>query len=159
MRYRFGWLVAILATLGMEGAQAGEPQQQLEACLIQAITPQDRDTLVRWTYLTLSTHPLVQGMSTISRSQRDAVLRDSAAMFERLLIDRCGELSAATILREGSGAFVKAFETLAGSAMEQIGQHPAVEQLNDELVARINTDRLAALLLKQKIKSLPPSVP
>lgn len=159
MRYQFSCLVAMLMGLGTGGAQAGEAQQQLETCLIQAASPQDRDALLRWTYLSLSTHPLMQDLSTVTRGQRDTVLRDSAAVFERLMIDRCGELAAATIFREGDDAFGKAFETLAGGAMEQAIQHPAIDQLSAELVARMNTDRLAILLLKQKVQSLQPVAP
>jgi hypothetical protein len=70
-------------------AYAGPSSEALRTCVVQAVKPLDRETLLLATFIQLAQHPVARPYATVTPAQLEASQRREAQLFERLLFTDC----------------------------------------------------------------------
>lgn len=106
--------------------QAGPAADELSRCLVQSTSNEDKITLVKWMFASMSLHPAVAELSTVNDTTRDAANQDMAALLVLLLEERCFNQARAAIQSEGSVALQNSFAILGQAAANELFTNPNV---------------------------------
>jgi hypothetical protein len=137
---------AVVLTSLAAPVMAGDYQDKLTACLTQSATQDDKDALVRWIFLAMAAHPLTHDLATIPNDRKEAVMRTSGAVFQKLMTESCGAETMGTIKHEGTEALGKAFEVLGSTAIEGLLSHPNVDSTIAELTSYFDEKKFEKLV-------------
>ena len=148
MRIRLALAIGTIGILLCSNALAGEHQDKLAQCLAKSTTQQDRNELVQWIFVAMSSHPLTSEFATIPAQKRKEITTRATRVFEKLMTDSCGLETLNTTKYEGTEAIGKAFETLGGIAMEGLMQHPDVEKAVMDMASGIDESKFDQLIKK-----------
>lgn len=127
----FAPLVLALALVTPLAAQAQAPSasavQALSQCLADNTSGKDRKGLARWIFVAMASHPEIKQFAAPDLGQQtDAVHRDTAATFMRLLTETCAVPTRDAASTGGSLAIQQAFQTLGQLAMQELMSDPSV---------------------------------
>ena len=150
------WTTAAAAALGLlmaaPSAFAGIYSDDLARCLVKSSSPDDQIVLVRWMFSTLSLHPAVGDLVTISDARRQEITAKTGALFERLIVVDCHAESVAALKYEGAASFESSFNTLGQIAARGLMTDPHVTQGLGGLNAAINGEKMQALIAEAGLK-------
>jgi hypothetical protein len=118
--------LALTLTAAAGSAHAGVYADDLTRCLVKSTSAADQQVLVKWVYSALSAHPTVNGYSTLTATQDEAMAKDAGQLMQRLLTVDCRKETRDALKYEGADAFGTAFEALGGAAMSSIMTDPKV---------------------------------
>lgn len=135
-------LLFSLCCLAAAPVQAGPYTDDLSRCLVDSTTRDDKHALVRWVVTTSSVHPAVRSIARISPEARANASRETARIFERLLVDACLAQTRQAVKFEGAAAIQTGFQTLGQAAMAELFADPAVVEALRELDRQVDLDKL-----------------
>lgn len=105
---------------------AGPAADALSACLADNTSGKDRKDMARWVYAGMSTHPEIATLSSVSDKDREALDVTMAAIFTRLITEKCPAQAKATVEKEGNAGFEAAFGMLGKLAMQELMSNQSV---------------------------------
>ena len=140
-------MFAMIATAACSAA-AQEGVGDLEACVVEATTADDRRALVRWMFSAISLHPELQDLPQPTGAQREEANRGMGAVMERLLAEDCAE-PARRAFRDGSAdqAVGNAFRRVGELAGEGLFADPRVAAEASSLIRHVDMNRSVELFL------------
>ncbi|MBS0379966.1 MAG: hypothetical protein JSS29_15915 [Proteobacteria bacterium] len=121
-------IVGLLAALGSlpRMAAAGPFADDMAKCLVTSTTQEDRIVLAKWVFNMMAQHPDVASLANITPAQRQGILKDAAALIQRLLTDSCRSQTRAALQNEGAATIQYGFQVLGASAMRGLMTEPHV---------------------------------
>jgi hypothetical protein len=142
------WLLMVLGLVSAWPtlARAGTYADALSACLIQATTPADQKTVVRWAFATLALDPDVAPMAAVTSAQRVAINQQAGTLVTNLLVQSCSQPVQQALMFEGVAGAQNAFEAWARWALTQVAAKPQVQQGAGALFEYIDLGKLMSLV-------------
>jgi len=104
---RLALLVAALlfVTTPARPALAGPATEAVRSCINASTTPADLDDLILYAFAAMSKHPKLQGYTTMTSVQRDAIYARAGAAVSRIVLVDCREEMIESMVREGGPDF------------------------------------------------------
>jgi hypothetical protein len=136
-------LSAAVATAGV--AHAGPASDAMAACMTKAMSDADRAALARWTFTSLSVHPAVKDLSSVTDAQRKTASQAFAGVVMRLVTVDCHAQAVAAIRSDSPIAIVGAVRSLGESAGAGLLANPAVTIQLAKTTDDLDKAKLAAL--------------
>jgi hypothetical protein len=140
------FLLMLPALLVSPLASAGPATDGLSACLVEASTPDDRQVLVRWTFLAISRHPDLTPMTVVAPAQATAIERAAGQLFQRLMTVDCVAPTRAAFAEGQAAAFGTAFQVLGGVAATDLFANPQVNAANAGLLQHMDLELIGRAL-------------
>lgn len=94
------------------GARAGLYGDELTKCLVRSAKSNDQILLVQWMFSSMSLHPAVRPLVSITPAQRDSFTRRTGDLFVRLMTADCRSEAIDALKYEGNGALAPSFMVL-----------------------------------------------
>lgn len=116
----------LLALLAPAAALAGTATDDLSTCLTDNTTGKERKELVKWIFVSLSSHPDLRELSVATPAVRERVNKGTGVMLTRLLTENCPAQARRAYAQNGGQAFEAAFAVLGRLAMQELLTHPDV---------------------------------
>lgn len=139
-------VLAAAVLLGLASpAEAGPHAEKLGACIVAKTSPPDRLALARWIANAINAHPSVAATSPTSEADREKIAKETAVIFERLLLTDCRKETVDTITFEGMAALSASFESLGKVAMEELMTNPAVSRETERMSSHIDPKKFESL--------------
>ena len=138
-------LIVLLLTSNL--AFAGEHTEKLSKCLTSSITSDDKTALVRWIFGSVANHPDVADIANLTPQKWDAISKNGADVFQKLIADKCASESRSAIINEGMAGYQSAFETLGSTAVGGLMSDPTVEKAMGDLQKHLSEDKLMKALM------------
>ncbi|MGZ7039863.1 MAG: hypothetical protein ACXVJO_16930, partial [Thermoanaerobaculia bacterium] len=114
----------------------------LSKCLVTSTSSADKTALVRWMFATMSLHPDVQALSSVTAVQRAEINKNTARLFERLLTDSCASETKEAVKYEGPSTIESAFSVLGQVATREMFTNPKVAAGLEELGKNFDEEKL-----------------
>lgn len=129
-------------------AQSSPPPtaSALSNCLVRATTAEDHTLLAQWIFITMSRHPSVSQMTSVSDAQAVTINRQVGGLVNRLLLDSCANETRTAVRAGGPQALESAFEMLGRTAMTTLMGHPDVNAGLAGFAGYLDQSRLRTLL-------------
>ena len=145
MRHRtILYLVAILAFATL--ANAGPFADSLGKCLVTSTTNAEKTMLVQWVFATISLHPGVQSLASVTPERRTQANKDAAHLFERLLTEACRTETIQAVKYEGTQTIEMSFGLLGQEAMRELFNEPKVAAGLEEFAKNIDPAKMKPVL-------------
>jgi hypothetical protein len=138
-------LAAAAALSLASSASAGPYADELGKCLIQKTTDADKALLIRGLFSALSAHPAVKEMVSQDAEHRRALYRETAQLYERLMVSDCRAETVAALKHEGVESLDPAFSMLGEASARQLMTDPLVVREMQALFAGMDMSKLEAL--------------
>jgi uncharacterized protein YchJ len=146
---------ALLLALSFgSAASAGIYTDDLSRCLVKSATAEDQAQLVRWEFAEFALNPALSTVSSVTSDQRKALERQSAALFERLVLTDCRKETEAALKYEGNVAFQASFAVLGQVAARGLMSDPKVNEGMAGMVAFLDSPKWDAMAKEAGIPSL-----
>jgi hypothetical protein len=146
-------LAAVAIAIGFANvAQAGPATDAFGKCLVQSSTGKDRTVFVQWFFAALSANPNVKDFATSTKEQREAVTRQTVAVFQRLVLVDCRAEAIAAIRQDGTQALSSSFEVFGRAAAVELMSDPAVQKEMNGLSDYADNQKLGELMEEAKKK-------
>jgi hypothetical protein len=145
MRITIAFLL-LLASAFATPTSAGPYGDDLAKCLVKSSSDADRNMLVKWFFAGAALHPEIRDIATITEAQREALNRQAAALFERLLTQACKTELQEAVKYEGAVVFRSSFQVLGQVAGQGLFSHPAVNAGMQDFTKYLDMGKLAALM-------------
>jgi sorbitol-specific phosphotransferase system component IIC len=139
-------LIGLLLPFSAQRALAGPYGDSLGKCLVSKTTSVEKATLVRWMFAMMALHPEVQGSSSVTPTQREALTKETAQLFQRLLTEQCGTEAREAIKYEGMATLESSFSLLGQVAARELFSHPKVAEGLAELGQYLDEDKFKQLV-------------
>lgn len=110
------------------GAYAGPYTDDLSKCLVKATTADDQTVFMQWIFSSISLHPAVSGLTSITDDQRAAFQKKAAKLFVRLLSADCRQQTTDAAKYEGKIAMQASFQLYGQAAMRGLMGNPQVAE-------------------------------
>jgi len=137
-----------LALITSQAAMANPVTNQLGECLKSNTNGKDRTDLARWIFISMSAHPEMSKLTTITPDIRNEADRGMAQLVTRLLIDNCAEQSRAVMQSEGGPGMLSAFRSLGEVAMMELMSNAEVSATISGYTKFLDQGKFEALLRK-----------
>jgi hypothetical protein len=136
-------------------AHAGAFTDTLSVCLVKKTSEADKQLLVKWIFVALAQHPAVQEFAKVPKETADQLNRDAGALYQSLLLDRCGTETRDALQYEGSGAIQSSFQVLGQVATQGLMNDAKVAGYMAELAKYVDLSPLDAAETKQAPAEVP----
>lgn len=127
-------------------ARAGVHADDLSRCLVASAGAEEQRLLVKWIFASMSLHADVAQYVSIPADQREALDKDTAALFTRLVTDACRKESHDAVKYEGATAMGAAFQLLGQVASQGIFSDPAVAAGMQRMLSHLDEAALGEAL-------------
>lgn len=142
-------VAAIACTLiATPTALAGPATDALTNCLADNTTGKDRKDMARWVFTGMSAHPEIQTLSKVTQADRDALDRQMAAMFTRLMTESCTAQVKSARNEDGGNALKNSFEIIGKLAMQELMNNPNVNGAFTTFTKYIDQNKFNAVFAK-----------
>jgi hypothetical protein len=131
-------------------AQAGVYTDDLTKCLVSSTTDTERNTLVKWIFAVMSSHPEVKSIAAVSDAKIDVLNKDAAALFMKLLTESCRAKTEQALKYEGSSAIGASFQVLGQVAGRELFASPAVAKNMAGMQKYIDEKKIQGLMNQAK---------
>jgi hypothetical protein len=131
-------------------ASAGPYGDALGKCLAKSITPEEKTTLLRWSFFMFAAHPAVRDGSSVTPEQRTAISKKTAKIIERLLTQSCAAESRAASKHEGASGLGTSFGLLSQLAITDLLAHKDVTEALTECIQFVDRDKLKQVIVTQE---------
>lgn len=138
--------LSLALLLASPAANAGVYGDDLSRCLVSSTNDGDKRLLVKWIFGSIALHRDVAKYVSMPEEERDALDRDTAALFMRLLTDTCQPQARDAVKYEGSGAIGTAFQLLGQVAAQGIFSDPAVAAGTQRLLEHVDEEKMEQAL-------------
>jgi hypothetical protein len=130
-------------------AKAGPATDALTSCLTDNTTGKDRKDMARWVFVGMSAHPEIQNLSNVTEADREAVDRTIAALFTKLLAEKCPAQAKLAAAEGGSESFRAAFEIIGKLAMQELMSNPKVNTSFSKFTKYVDQNKMNSALSKK----------
>ena len=137
-----------LALFTSQAAMANPGSNQLGECLKSSTNGKDRTDLARWIFISMSAHPEMNKLTTITPAIRTDADKGMAQLVTRLLLQNCGEQTRAVMQAEGGQGMLSAFRSLGEVAMMELMSNPEVSATISGYTQFLDKEKFDALLRK-----------
>lgn len=137
-----------LALLTSQAALANPGSNQLGECLKSSTNGKDRTDLARWIFISMSAHPEMSKLTTITPAIRTDADKGMAQLVTRLLLQNCAEQTRAVMQAEGGQGMLSAFRSLGEVAMMELMSNPEVSATISGYTQFLDKEKFDALLRK-----------
>jgi hypothetical protein len=117
---------SLLSLTAATHLDSGPYTDALSMCLVKYTTTEDKTLLVEWLFATMSLHPAVQAVTTVSDNTRTQLNRSIAGIMQRLLTESCRAEARLALQYEGGSSFEASFGVLGQVAAREIFGNPQV---------------------------------
>jgi len=125
---------------------AGPYADDMAKCMVNSTSPADRSLFVKWMFAAIALHPDVSSMAVISAQQRDELNKNTAAMFQHLLLESCRAETQKALRNEGQQTISYAFEILGRSAAQSLMSEPSVATAMGGFAKYFDPEKMKALM-------------
>lgn len=129
-------------------AYAGVYANELSKCLVESTSARDKMVLIQWTFSSLSHHPNIKQISSVSKTQSEQINRKIANLFTRLLTESCSSETRKALKFEGHLALEKSFGFLGKTAGKELVSNPKVEKGFSNFMKYIDESKFEHLFVK-----------
>jgi hypothetical protein len=140
-------ICGLLVVASVPASVNAQTEDPLAQCLVSHTNASDRSALVKWIFSVMAASPEVSSMSSITPVQRDALSKAAGVIFTRLLTVDCRAEAIGSIKGGGPDALEKGFRVLGETAMTGLMSDPAVEKTMVGLLAGIDVQAWANLMI------------
>jgi hypothetical protein len=137
-----GCLIAVIPCVAIAGPFADD----MAKCLVKSTSDADRTDLVRWMFSSMSLHPDLASMSTISAQARNEIDAKVGKLYARLLFESCKSETAQAVQNEGPQTIQYAFQILGQVAARGLFTDPHVTGAMQALEKNIDQAKLKELM-------------
>ena len=123
---------------------AGPAADALATCLANSTTGQDRTDMAKWVFMGIAVHPDMQGLSTITPENREAMDRLMGSLVTRLITESCRSQVKSAISSEGNASLKVAFESIGKLAMQELLTNPKVYDSFTSYAKYLDTNKFNA---------------
>ncbi len=139
----------MLVILSTGLASAGEYANNLSQCLLANTSQADKAVMTKWVFSSLSNHPALSEMATISSSMRTNADHDMARLVEKFMYEKCsGELKSA-VKNEGPTAIQASIRSYVEATGREILQHPSIASSVAGLASQLDAKKMFEALMSQ----------
>jgi hypothetical protein len=148
MRRTLVFSVLLTAAIGMtpRSALAGPYADDMAKCLVKSTSPEDRSLLIRWMFSAMALHPDVASMAAVTKQQRDDIVKNTGALFQRLMLDSCKAETKDAIQNEGPQTIQYAFQILGQVAARGLFTDPHVAATMADLGKSVDQEKFKSLM-------------
>ncbi|WP_043114027.1 hypothetical protein [Solimonas soli] len=145
IRFRIATVAAAIAAALSTPASAGPYGDDMAKCLVSSTTSDDKTALVKWIFAVSALHPAVAPMVRITEQERDALSRNGASLFQRLMTETCRTQTQQALKYEGPSTIEHSFGVLGQVAMRELFSDPNVVKGLAEAGKYFDRSKLEAL--------------
>lgn len=125
----FKMVLVIVTTFTISiNTYAGIYTNEVSKCLIDSTSARDKVILVKWIFSTMSIHPTIESMSSISKIQSEKINKNFANLLTRLFTEFCHTEIKKALKYDGETALKESFGFLGEVAVEELFLHPKIEK-------------------------------
>lgn len=125
---------------------AGVHTDELSKCLVDNSTPSDKILLMKWLFASISLHPDIKPMASVSQEDIDGLNKELAELFVKLLTKNCKEQTKKAIVNEGEISIAASFNAFSQIAAKELFSHPAVMAGMARMANTVELNKLEELL-------------
>jgi hypothetical protein len=125
-------------------AHAGAFTDTLSVCLVKKTTDADKQLLVKWIFVALAQHPAVQEYAKVPKDKADQLNLEVGALYQALLVDRCGAETRDAMKYEGASAIQSSFQVLGQVASQGLMTDAKVAAFIGEMSKHMDLSALDA---------------
>ena len=141
-------IIAIIMGMFMSPSlKAGEHATALSQCLINNTTQADKNIMTQWVFSSLSNHPPVSSMSTITSEAKSNADQRMAKLVEKFMYDKCLNQVKTAVQNEGPGAIEMSIRSYVEIAGREVLNHPSVAGSVTGLASHMDVKRLFEALM------------
>ena len=107
-------------------SNAGEYATALSNCLTKNTSVEDKAVMARWVFTTLSQHPAITSMSTLSEDVTMSADRDMARLVEKFMYEKCKIQVKDALQNEGPKAIELSIRNYAQNTGQDILRDPSI---------------------------------
>ena len=144
-------IATILFLLSPIHVLAGPYADALGKKLVSATTPADKAVLVRWMFVSMSLHPDLKDMASVTPKQREEANRAIGRLIMRMLTETCAVEAREAVKYEGASAIEGAFNIFGQVAGRELFTNPEVAKS----LAALN-EYIDAKKIQQALVDAPP---
>jgi hypothetical protein len=130
-------------------AIAGPATDALSACLADNTTGKDRKDMARWVFVGMASHPEIKNLSNVTDANRDELDRIIAALFTKLVTERCPVQAKLAMEKDGNAAFQAAFGIIGQLAMQELMSNPNVNSSFSKFSRYIDQNKMSSTFSKK----------
>ncbi len=119
-------IIVGIILLSSLNANAGVYSDDLTRCLIEASTPEETIDFVKWMFGSMSLHPAVKSMSSVTKEQLETSNKIMAELIIKFLTEDCKEQAFKAWKYEGETALLSSFRVFGQVAAKELFSNPAV---------------------------------
>jgi hypothetical protein len=139
--------------LAPEGLAPEGPGRQYEAqmieCLDRSASPADQLLLSKWVFAVILRHPGLRSLTSVSEAERERLMRESAALIERLMSEDCRREMVDVIRYERTESVGRAFGYLGAKAVKEVFADSTVKKGMEQTTSYIDRERLIRSLMEE----------
>ena len=142
------FIIFILISLGITTpAISGEHANALSQCLVSNTTEEDKGVRARWVFSTLSQHPSIGSMSTLTKNATTTADRDMAQLVETFMYNKCKIQVKNALQNEGPKAIELSIRQYAQVTGQEILKDPSITNNVTNLAQHLDMMKLFQALM------------
>ncbi len=127
----------------------GQYEAQMIQCLDRSASREDQLLLSKWIFAVILRHPDLRSLTSVSEAEREKLMRESAALQERLISEDCRKEMVDIIRFEGTESVRHAFGHLGTKAVKAVLSNPAVRKGIEQTTSYIDQEHLIRSLMEE----------
>lgn len=141
-------IALIVSVITGASAHAGPATDGLSACLADNTSGKDRKDMARFVFVGMAAHPEIRGLSNVTEANREEIDKGMAAIFTRLLTEKCAVQTKLAMEMDGAAAIQTAFKTIGELAMQELMSNPAVSSSFSRFSQYIDQNKISSTFSK-----------
>lgn len=140
-------LVGLMVIGSSVQATAGEYAAALSQCLISNTTAADKTVMTKWAFASLSNHPSLSDMTTMSDAVKTSADQEMARLVESFIYDKCNSQLKQAVKQEGPRAIEQSIRAFVEVTGREIMQHPSISSGVTGLATQLDAGKLLQALM------------
>lgn len=128
-------------------ATAGEHAAALSQCLVSNTTAADKAVMTKWVFSSLSNHPSLSDMASMSDAARTGADQEMARLVESFIYDKCNSQLKAAVKNEGPMAIEQSIRSYVEVTGREILQHPSISSSVTGLASQLDARKMFEALM------------
>jgi hypothetical protein len=134
-------------------SRASENQNNLTNCLARSTTQQDKKDMARWIFATVTLHPDLSDLVSITSEQHDALDKKMASIFQRLITEDC-RIEVRNVFLDGKpDEFKSSFKILGEIAVTSLLKDHNVEAGSISYLKYIDFNKIVGEVFVKSIQN------
>ena len=143
------FLLCIVVLLFNGQVNAAEHAQALSQCLVSNTTEADKTVMTRWVFSSLSNHPSLNNMASISDAAKIGSDQDMARLVEKFMYQTCSEQLKNAVKNEGPAAIEQSIRSYVEVTGREILKHPSISGSVTGVAKQLDYKRMFETLMSR----------